>query len=230
MGTTSGRSGRAAAKRVRVLVADDHEVVRHGLRAVLAQAGHEVCGEACTGREAVLLARELLPDVVVLDLSMPDLNGLEAARQITAERPGAEVLVLTMNSSESMVRDVLAAGARGYVFKSDLALNLVAAVESLAEHRTFFTPSVGEMVLSGFRSPRAQTDLESDEPTKRLTPREREIVQLIAEGGSTKEIARRLGISVKTVETHRSNVLRSLGMHSVGEIVRYAIRNGIASV
>jgi DNA-binding NarL/FixJ family response regulator len=135
-----------------------------------------------------------------------------------------------MNSSESMVRDVLAAGARGYVLKSDLALDLVAAVESLAEHRTFFTPSVGEMVLSGFRSPRARTDVDADEPMQRLTPREREIVQLIAEGGTTKEIAKRLGISVKTVETHRSNVLRSLGLHSVGEIVRYAIRNGIASV
>jgi DNA-binding NarL/FixJ family response regulator len=227
---TNGSPGRTAVKCARVLVADDHDVVRRGLRAVLADAGHEVCGEASNGRDAVLLARELLPDVVVLDLSMPDLNGLEAARQITAERPGAEVLVLTMNTSESMVRDVLAAGARGYVLKSDLALDLVAAVESLAEHRTFFTPSVGEMVLSGFRSPRARTDVDADEPMQRLTPREREIVQLIAEGGSTKEIAKRLGISVKTVETHRSNVLRSLGLHSVGEIVRYAIRNGIASV
>jgi len=212
-----------------VLIADDHDIVRRGLRAILTDAGHEVCGEASTGREAVMAARELLPDVVVLDLSMPDLSGLEATRQITVQRPGAEVLVLTMHRSETMVRDVLQAGARGYVLKSDLANDLVAAVESLAGHRTFFTSAVGEMVLSGFVAPRAAAAPDLGEATHQLTPREREVVQLIAEGWSTKQIAKKLGISVKTVETHRSNVLRGLGLHSVSEIVRYAVRNGLVS-
>jgi DNA-binding NarL/FixJ family response regulator len=209
-----------------VLIADDHDVVRRGLRAVLTDAGLDVCGEASTGREAVVLALELLPDVTVLDLSMPDLSGLEATRQITAQRPGAEVLVLTMHRSETMVRDVLQAGARGYVLKSDVSNDLVAAVESLAGHRTFFTAAVGEMVLSGFVAPRTPA---ADEAKEQLTPREREVVQLIAEGWSTKQMAKKLGISVKTVETHRNNVLRGLGLHSVSEIVRYAVRNGIVS-
>ncbi len=211
-------------RRGRILIADDHEVVRRGLRIVVEAAGHEVCAEACTGREAVDLAHELRPDLVILDLSMPDLGGLEATRQIRAAMPSTEVLVLTIQRSENVVREVLAAGARGYVLKSDLARDLVGAVTAVLDHKTFFTPTVGDVVLSGFLSGGAE---DADAEAKRLTPREREIVQLVAEGYTTKQIARKLAISVKTVETHRGNVLRTLGLHSVSEIVLYAVRNGI---
>jgi DNA-binding NarL/FixJ family response regulator len=212
--------------RARVLIADDHEILRRGLRAVLEAAGHEVCAEVSTGREAVVLARELLPDLVILDLTMPDLNGLEATRQIVAARPQARVLILTIHQSEKLVRDVLAAGARGYVLKSDVARDLLAAVAALLDDRTFFTSSVGDIVLSGFLTGGVRAE-DAGRPRHELTAREREIVQLIAEGSSTKEIARKLSISVKTVESHRTNAFRTLGVHSVSEVVRYAIRNGI---
>jgi DNA-binding NarL/FixJ family response regulator len=210
----------------RVLIADDHDVVRKGLRVVLEEAGHEVCGEASTGREAVSLAQKLSPHVVVLDVSMPDLNGLEAARQITTSMPGTEVMILTMHDSEQMIRDVLAAGARGYLLKSDMSRDLVTAVDALREHKPFFTSRVAEVVLSGFLGTGALPETGATPPS-RLTPREREILQLVAEGQSTKQIAAKLGISVKTVETHRANMQRTLGIDSVGELVRYAIRNGI---
>lgn len=212
--------------RARVVIADDHEVVRKGLRIVLEAAGHEVCGEASNGREAVALAGRLNPHVAVLDVSMPDLNGLEAARQITSGTPGVEVLILTMHESEQMVRDILSAGARGYLLKSDLTQDLVAAVEALRDHRPFFTSKVTELVLSGYLG-RGGAPAHPEPATTRLSPREREVVQLIAEGLSTKQIAARLGISVKTVETHRTNILRALRADSVSDIVRYAIRNGI---
>ena len=226
MVSTGTASGEIASTGARVLVADDHEIVRHGLRAVLEAAGHRVCAEASTGREAVALASELVPDLTVVDLTMPDLNGLEATRQITAARPGARVLVLTIHQSEQLVRDVLEAGARGYLLKSDLARDFIAAVTALLDGKTFFTNSVSDVVLSGFLGGRQPAE-EADR--RRLTPREREIVQLIAEGHSTKEIARKLAISVKTVESHRTNVFRALGLHSVSDVVRYAIRNGIVA-
>jgi DNA-binding NarL/FixJ family response regulator len=206
-----------------VLVADDHDVVRKGLRLVLEAAGHEICGEASTGREATELARELRPDVVIVDLAMPDMDGLEATRLITKDRPSTEVLVFTMQHTEKTVRDVLAAGARGFVLKTDVSSDLLAAVESLLEHRTFLTPAVNDVVLSGFVGA-AETDETTRNP---LTAREREVVRAIAEGLSTKEISARLGISVKTVESHRANALRTLGLRSISDVVRYAIRNGI---
>jgi len=210
---------------VRILLADDHDVVRHGLRHLLEQQeGWTVCGEASGGREAVERARRLQPDVAVLDVAMPDLNGLEATRQIRRASARTEVLVFTMHESEHLVREVLAAGAKGYLLKSDAARSIVAAVEALAARRPYFNWKVSEAILEGFLRAAAAPDGRGDgaEP---LTPREREIAQLLAEGRSNKEVAGRLGISVKTVETHRSALMRKIGARTVVDIVRYAVRN-----
>lgn len=213
-------------KSLRILVADDHEMVRQGQRALLeSQPGWQVCGEAVTGREAVAKARQLQPDVVVLDITMPELNGLEATRQIRAAVPSAEVLILTMHESEQLVREVLAAGARGYLLKSDAGTALLAAVRALAGHKTFFTSKISQLVVGGYLNPERPGQ---DEVT-RLTPREREIVQLLAEGKSNKEVATALAISVKTAETHRTNIMRKLQFHSMSELVRYAIRNNFVA-
>jgi DNA-binding NarL/FixJ family response regulator len=217
------RDQRVEAPLVRILVADDHEVVRRGVRALLeGQPGWKVCGEAVTGREAVEKAKQLVPDVVVMDIGMPDLNGLDATRQVRKDVPESEVLILTMHESEQVVREVLDAGARGYVLKSDAGRDLVTAVETIRKHRPFFTTSVADMVLNGYlhgATPAAQADL------GRLTVREREVVQLLAEGKSNKEVGTLLGITTKTAETHRTNIMRKLDMHSMSELVRFAIRN-----
>jgi DNA-binding NarL/FixJ family response regulator len=213
-------------KTVRILLVDDHEMVRQGLKAVLEAhgGGWEVCGEATTGRQAVALARELRPQIVVMDVTMPELGGLEATRQIRAVLPRTEVLILTMHDSEQLVREVLTAGARGYLLKSDAGHALVSAVEALAQHKPFFTSKVSELVLGGFLNPQKPGETEISD---RLTPREREIVQLLGEGKSNKEVAGVLGISVKTAETHRTNIMRKLEVRSISELVRYAIRNKI---
>ena len=213
-------------KTVRILVADDHEVVRHGLKALLeTQPGWQIAGEAVTGREAAELAKQLKPDVTVLDISMPDLNGLEATRLILKEVPQTEVLILTMHASEQVVREVLDAGARGYLLKSDAARDLVTAVQALSQHRPFLTADVAEMVLHTFRNP-VQT--RPEQPARhRVTQREREVLQLLAEGKSNKEVAVALDISVKTAETHRTNIMHKLDLHSVSDLVRYAVRNNI---
>jgi DNA-binding NarL/FixJ family response regulator len=209
----------------RILVVDDHAIVRRGVRALLdTQGGWEVCGEATTGREAVELASRLRPDVVVMDLSLPELNGLEATRQIMKQSPATEVLVLTMHHSEELARDVLHAGARGYLLKSDADQNLIAAVESLRQHKPFLTSKVTEFVLDGYV--RGETR-EDGAPKVAPTPREREIIQLLAEGNSNKETAWALGISSKTIEAHRANIMRKLRLRSVSDLVRYAIRNKI---
>jgi DNA-binding NarL/FixJ family response regulator len=209
---------------LRILVADDHEIVRRGLCSLLAaNSGWEVCGEAVDGREAVAKAKQLRPDIVVMDIGMPSLNGLAATNKILQDAPQQRVLILTVNESEQLVREVLEAGARGYVLKSDAARDLVAAVEALQQGRTFFTPHVGDFVLSGFLDGTGAKTVN----VPRLTPREREIVQLLAEGKSTKEVAGILNLSVKTAETHRSNVMRKLGIHSISELVLYALRNNI---
>ncbi len=213
--------------KVRILVADDHEVVRQGLRALLAtQQGWEVCAEAVTGREAVKKAEQLKPDVVVMDISMPELNGLEATRQIVKVVPQTEVVILTMHDSEELVREVLDAGARGYLLKSDAGRELVAAVDMVRQHKPFLTSHVSEIVLQGYLKGDSRM-ARGEVPRSRLTRREREIVQLLAEGKSNKEIAVTLGISVKTAETHRANIMNKLGLHSVTELVRYAVRNKI---
>jgi DNA-binding NarL/FixJ family response regulator len=212
-------------KEVKILVADDHELVRRGVRALVElQPGWRVCAEASTGRDAVEKTKHLKPDVVILDLSMPDLNGLEATRQILAAVPRTEVLVLTIHESEQAERDVLAAGARGYLRKSDDASELVAAVESLRRHRPFFTTRITRMVVENYRRgegrfPGAQWERDA------LSPREREVVQLLTEGNSNKEAANTLGISKKTIECHRANIMRKLNLHTMSDLVHYAIRN-----
>lgn len=209
---------------LRVLVADDHEVVRRGLCVLLeAHPGWQVCGEASNGRDAVAKARELKPDIIVMDIGMPSLNGLAAASQIIQSNPRQRILILTITNSEQIIREVLEVGARGFVLKSDAARDLVTAVDALAQGRIFFTPQVGDMVLSGYLQGGGAKNVN----LPRLTSREREIVQLLAEGKSTKEVAAILHLSVKTAETHRSNVMRKLGIHSVSELVMYAIRNNI---
>lgn len=212
---------------MRILVADDHDIIRRGLKELLtSRSGWEVCAEARTGREAVTFAEELKPEVVVMDISMPDLNGLEAARQIRKSLPRTEILILTLHFSDQLVREIVEAGVRAYIMKSDADRDLVAAVEALSNHRPFFTARAAEMLLDGFRRPK--TDIDTDTVIRnRLTAREREIVQLLAEGKSSKEVAVSLGISVKTAETHRANIMRKLELHSVSELVRYAVRNQI---
>jgi DNA-binding NarL/FixJ family response regulator len=210
---------------VRILIADDHEVVRRGIAAQIVQRpGWEVVAEATNGREAAELALQHEPDLIVLDLTMPELNGLATASRIIAQLPQARILILTVHDSEQLVREVLAAGARGYVLKSDAGRVLMAALDALLEGGSFFTPKVGKMVLDGFlRNPASAEELVSSA----LSLREREIVQLLAEGKSNKEVAVALGISVKTAETHRSNIMRKAGLGSLADLVRYAIRNRI---
>ncbi len=217
---------------LRILIADDHEVARRGIRALLeSHPGWEVCAEARDGRDAVELAINTKPNVVLLDIGMPNLNGLEAARQILAALPDAAILILTMHDTDTMVRDVLRAGARGFLLKSDAGRDLVAAVEAVQLQRTFFTPRVSQMVLDGFldRDGKQSQD-HVDSSGDLLTSREREVIQLLAEGRTSKEVAVTLNLSVKTAETHRTNLMRKLGLHSVADLTRYAVRNGIVQV
>lgn len=215
----------------RILVADDHEVVRRGLCALLqAQPDWEICGEAGDGREALEKVQKLKPDVVILDIGMPSLNGLEATRQILKIYPQTRILILTLHDSDQVVREVLNAGARGFLLKSDAARDLVAAVEALRRDKTYFTSKVAAMVLEGFLKQGTPAAMATSPARGRLTPREREIVQLLAEGKSTKEVAVALGLSVKTAETHRSNIMRKLELHSVSDLVLYAVRNNIVHV
>jgi DNA-binding NarL/FixJ family response regulator len=209
---------------VRILIADDHELFRRGLAAELTQVpGWVVAGEAANGRDAVELAAALKPDLVVLDLTMPELNGLEAARKIISVNPAARVLILTAHESEQLVREVLSAGAQGYVLKSDAGRILIAALQALLDGRSFFTSNVARMVLDGY----LRSESRDASTPETLSAREREIVQLLAEGNSNKDISRALKISVKTTETHRSNIMRKMGFGSLPELVRYAIRNKI---
>lgn len=212
---------------VRILIADDHDVVRQGLRKLLESQPHwTVCGEAANGRQAVTLCQELMPDVAIMDVSMPELNGLEATRQIRKVSPATEILVFTMHQSEQLVREMLSAGARGYMLKSDAAGHIVEAVTSLAAHRPYFNVGVSETILAGYLHSvsKEAAQRRSADP---LTPREREILQLLAEGRSNKEVARRLEIGVKTVEAHRAALMRKIGAKSIVEVVRYAVRNQI---
>src|SRR5215208_152282 len=211
---------------VRILLADDHEIVRRGLKELLEeQSGWIVCGEAANGREAVELAAQSRPQVAVIDFSMPELNGLEATRRIRQAAPETEVLIFTMHESEELIREVLAAGARGYLLKSEAARHLVTAVDSLARHMPYFSGRVSAVVLEGYLKgqPARAASLGAD----RLTSREREIVQLLAEGNSNKAIASRLNLSVKTVETHRASIMRKLELTSLADVVRFAVRNHI---
>jgi len=215
---------------MRILVADDHEVVRHGVRALLeARPGWQVVAEAVDGREAVEKSKRLQPDVIILDIGMPGLNGLDAARQILKAAPKSGILILTMHESEQVVREVLAAGARGYVLKSDAGRDLVNAVEAVGRQRIFFTSSVAQVVLKRSLGRPGDGQPAPAEPVS-LTHREREVVQLLGEGKSNKEVADILGISVRTAETHRSNIMHKLECGSLSDLVRYAIRNHIITV
>lgn len=209
---------------IRVLIADDHAFVRQGLRALLAAdpVFFEVCAEASSGYEAIKKARQLRPDVVVVDVSMPGLNGLETTRQIVKEIPGAAVLILTMHESEQLIHELLHAGARGYLLKTDVAQDLPVAIESLYKQRPFFSSKIAQRVLDGYLNHCAR-----DAGKSPLTPAERQVIQLLAEGKSNKEVANLQAISVKTAETHRANIMRKLGLRSMSDLVHYAIRNEI---
>jgi DNA-binding NarL/FixJ family response regulator len=215
----------------RILIADDHDVARGGIRALLENhPGWQVCGEAKDGRETVEMVAITKPDLILLDIGMPNLNGLEATRQILATAPEALILILTMHDTDQLVREVLRAGARGFLFKSDAGRDLITAIEALQQGRTFFTTRVSQLVLSGFLD-RDQPGEESPERNfELLTTREREVIQLLAEGKTSKEVAVALSLSVKTAETHRTNLMRKLDLHSVADLTRYAVRNGIVQV
>ena len=209
---------------VRILIADDHHVVRAGLRALLeSKGGWEVCAEAMNGREAVEKAAKVKPDVAVLDIGMPLLNGVEATRQIRKRSPKTEVLILTMHDSDQLVREVMEAGALGYVLKDDADRDLISAVEAVREHQPYLSSRASHAAsrssLPGAESAGGRSS------RSRLTPREREILQLLAEGKSNKEVGNILGISVKTAETHRANIMLKMYFHSITELVRYAVRN-----
>jgi DNA-binding NarL/FixJ family response regulator len=212
----SNAEGRGMA---RILIADDHDVVRSGLRAILeAEHGLEVVGEASTGREAIDQALLLKPDVVIMDYSLPLMNGIEVTRNIRARVPGAEVLIFTMHDTDELIRDALEAGARGFLLKSDARRFLIAAVESLAAHKPFFTSKVSDTLLASFLSSGRDT-------YSVLSDREKSVVQLIAEGLTNKKIADVLSISIKTVETHRASAMRKLKIDSTATLIRYAIKN-----
>ena len=212
---------------LRVLVADDHPIVRAGLRSLIeSRHNWQVCADAGNGREAVDMAGKLKPDIAVLDVSMPLLNGVEATRQIRRVSPETEVLILTMHDSEQMLQQLLEAGCHGYILKDDADRHLLAALDALRRHRPYFSSRVAAG-LASVRPPGHEAAALPRRARGRLTSREREIVQLLAEGKSNKEVAGVLGISVRTVETHRSNIMLKLDLHSVVDLVRYAVRNRI---
>ena len=216
-------------KKLRILLADDHGLMRRGTRALLeAQHGWRVVGEAANGREAVEKIKELKPNVAILDISMPDLDGVQVTRQIREAVPDTKVLVLTMHESDQMVQRTLDAGADGYILKSDLTECLATAVRAVSEGKRFLTPKVSEIVLDGFLSTRSQRQ-QGGRAEARLTPRETEIIRLLAEGKANKEVAALLGITVRTAETHRSRVMLKLDLHSLADLIHYAIRQGLVA-
>jgi DNA-binding NarL/FixJ family response regulator len=210
---------------VRILIADDHELIRRGLVSALSDRPEwTIVAEAADGRQACELAARLTPDIAVLDLTMPELNGLDVTRQIRASTPKTRILIVTAHESEQLIRDVLDAGAMGYVLKSDAGRVLVQAIEALLDERPFFTSKVARFVLEGYLRSGENSVTQA---AVALSPRERHIVQLLAEGNNNKEVARALQLSVKTVETHRSNIMRKMEFGSLADLVRYAIRNKI---
>ena len=213
----------------RILLADDHPVFRFGLRALLgSHEGWEICGEAVDGRDTVEKCRQLQPDLLILDICMPKLNGVDAARQILKENPAQRILVLTDVNSDQVVQDCLEAGIRGWVFKYDENEDLIAAVETLQRHNSIFSARVSNLILDGYLQRHSVGPVTVK--VRRLSPREREVVQLLGEGKSSKDVATALNVTVKTAETHRSNIMLKLGLHSIAELVLYAVRNEIVHV
>ena len=212
---------------LRILVADDHDLMRLGVRALLgAHEGWEICGEARNGREAITKTELLKPDIVIMDITMPVMNGLEAARRIRKMFPNTELLILSVHYSDQLIREIVNAGVRGFLVKGDSERDLITAVEALSKHKSFFTPRATDVIINQLQGNAARAE-DQELTGHRLTPREREIIQLLAEGRSSKEVAESLSISVKTAETHRANIMRKLELHSVSDLVRYAVRNQI---
>lgn len=215
-------------KPTRILLADDHTVVRKGLRLLLENhPGFQVVADAATGREAVNLAEQQEPDVVVMDIAMPILNGIEAARQICAKLPHTAVVFLSMHSDESYVLRALKAGARAYLLKDSAEQDLISAVEAVSEGKAFFSPAISKMLIEDYM--RQMQERKVEDSYELLTTREREILQLLAEGKNNKEVATLLNLSLYTVETHRSNIFQKLNLHSGAELILYAIRKGVIS-
>lgn len=211
---------------LRILVADDHEVMRNGMRALIEhEPGWEVCGTASNGQEAVDTAKKLKPEVVVLDMAMPELDGLEALRQIKHALPNTEVVIFSAHHSEEVIEQLFDAGAKSYIQKSDAGRHLVAAIKSLAEHKAFFTPAISQILFAKFLSSSSGKKQNGHEHA--VTNRERDVVRLLARGSSNKEVATSLGISIRTAETHRATLMRKLGLESLAALVCYAIRNNI---
>jgi len=215
-------------RKIRIVLADDHKLMRSGLRVLLEQqADLTVVGEASDGREAVALVASQRPDVLVMDIGMPSLNGIEAAAQITQSNPEAAIVMLSMHSDESYVLRALKAGAKGYLLKDSAEADLIRAVRAVAEGKSFFSPAVSKVLLDDYVRKLKRSGTE--DPYDLLTPREREVLQLVAEGKSNKEVAQLLNLSVYTVETHRSNIMEKLNLHGVPELILYAVRKGIIS-
>lgn len=214
--------------KLRIVVADDHALMRRGISDLLSSVPNwEVVAEAANGREAIETVRRHKPDVLVIDLTMPELNGLTAAREILKSHPRTEIVLLTMHNTEQAIREVLESGARGYVLKSDADQDLITAVKAVSQGKPYFTPNVAEVVLKGYLQ--RGTQPAADGGSQQLTTRERQVVQLLAEGKGNKEVAVAMKVSVKTVEAHRSNINRKLSIRTTSELVRYAVRNSIVT-
>ncbi|MGA8185667.1 MAG: response regulator transcription factor [Terriglobia bacterium] len=205
---------------IRILLADDHQIVRQGLRALLEQEGFKVVGEAADGHQATRLAQESLPDVAVLDLAMPLMNGIGAAKAISQASPQTKVVVLTMHTEAQYVLEALRAGIRGYVLKSRAASELVQAIREVSRNSTFLSSDISDTVVDAFLN-------KVDAPSDTLSPRELQVLQLVAEGKTTKEVAVLLNISAKTAESHRTRIMEKLDIHETASLVRYAIRRGL---
>jgi two-component system, NarL family, response regulator NreC len=215
-------------RKIRIVLADDHKLMRSGLRVLLEQqADLTVVGEVSDGREAVALVASQRPDVLVMDIGMPSLNGIEAAAQITKSNPEVAIVMLSMHSDESYVLRALKAGAKGYLLKDSAEADLIQAVRAVAEGKSFFSPAVSKVLLDDYVRKLKRSGTE--DPYDLLTPREREVLQLVAEGKSNKEVAQLLNLSVYTVETHRSNIMEKLNIHGIPELILYAVRKGIIS-
>jgi DNA-binding NarL/FixJ family response regulator len=212
---------------MKVLLADDHRMMREGLRALLEKEGIEVAGEAANGREAIALALRERPDVVVMDIAMPEMNGIDATKRLAVEAPEAKVVALSMNADRRYVVAMFAAGAFGYLLKNGASSELIQAVKAAARGQKYVSPAIASVVVSGMIERASPADSKAAQP---LSPREREVLQLLAEGCSSKEIAHRLTVAVATVETHRRQIMAKLGLRSVAELTKYAIREGLTSV
>ncbi|HXJ43897.1 MAG TPA: response regulator transcription factor [Bryobacteraceae bacterium] len=212
----------------RIVLADDHVVLRSGLRALLEQnVDFQIVGEANDGRELIRLVGELMPDVVVTDIGMPNLNGTEATQQITSRHPAVSVIMLSMHSDEAYVLRALKSGARGYLLKESAEADLLAAIRAVHQGKAFFSPAISALLVQDYV--RQLRDRNVEDSYELLSPREREILQLVAEGKSNKDVANMLNLSLYTVETHRSNILQKLNLHSVPELILYAVRKGVIS-